>query len=445
MDMKIPGTHLLFAIILAILLPRAGLAQPAATVRFNQDVRPILASNCFACHGLDANKREADLRLDEPDSAYAVAIKPGDPDGSEFWLRVTAEDEDLRMPPPSSHKQLTDAQKRFCAAGSSRARRTRSTGRSNRRWGMLRPPCVVRPGLRNAVDRFILARLESEGLQPRPEADKETLIRRVAFAATGLPPTLAAVDAFLKDDSPDAYERMVDGYLASPHFGEEMARHWLDVARYADTHGLHLDNERHMWAYRDWVVRAFNDNLPFDQFTLWQIAGDLLPSPTLDQLAATGFNRCNVTTSEGGAIDQEFLYRYAVDRAGTMIQAWMGLTGGCAVCHDHKYDPLTMREFYSLYAFFYSAADPAMDGNVNNTGPFLRLPKPGQQEALDAATAREAQLHEQLEQLVRAALYRPGPVAALGARRVPRRVVRRFLSLGDQCAQHIAKCIRVGC
>lgn len=362
----------------------------APTLSFNRDIRPILSENCFACHGFDGKKREADLRLDTAEGASAdlggyQAIVPGDPAKSEAWTRILSEDPDEVMPPPKSHKTLTEAQKNTL-------RRWIEEGAAYEgHWALETPVKPAVPESADApVDAFLAARLAENKLTFQPEADRSTQIRRVAFTLTGLPPTQAEVDAFEKDASPQAYEAMVDRYLQSPRFGEEMARHWLDVARYGDTHGLHLDNERHMWAYRDWVVRAFNENLPYDQFTTWQLAGDLLPGATTDQLVATGFIRCNVTTSEGGAIDEEYRHLYAIDRAATVTTAWLGLTGGCAQCHDHKYDPLSAKDFYSIYAFFYSSADPAMDGNIAKTAPILELPAPGQAEALAAAKKEES-------------------------------------------------------
>lgn len=376
---------------------------PAAApdkIEFNKHVRPILSDNCFACHGFDAKKRKADLRLDEAAGAMAArdkgaGIVPGDLAKSLVWKHVNSTDPEEVMPPPSSKKTLSPEQKDIL-------RRWIEQGAPyQKHWAfeaVSKPnPPEVGEWAKNEVDHFILARLKAEGLAPQPEASKETLIRRVAFTLTGLPPSIAEVEQFLADTSAGAYEAMVERYLQSRHYGEEMARHWLDVARYADTHGLHLDNERHMWLYRDWVIKAFNQNLPFDQFTTWQLAGDLLPNPSNDQLVATGYNRCNVTTAEGGAINEEWLYRYAVDRTSNMTQTWLGLTGGCAVCHDHKFDPLSAKEFYSLYAFFYSAADPGMDGNVNDTKPFLRVPSPELESALKAAKEAESTAEQVLD------------------------------------------------
>ncbi len=377
--------------ILFLLVASSSLA--AGKLSFNRDIRPILSENCFACHGFDSKKREAELRLDTPEGAYtakdgAFPIKPGDLAKSEVWQRIITSDVDDLMPPPNSHKKLTQKQKDtlklWIEQGASYEKHW--AFELPRRGALQAPSAVENRRSLPEIDAFLADRQAKDKLTFADEADRETLIRRVSFTLTGLPPTLAEVDAFLKGQS---YEAMVDQYMKSPRFGEEMARHWLDVARYADTHGLHLDNERSTWAYRDWVVKAFNENLPFDQFTVWQIAGDQLPNATPDQITATGFSRCNVTTSEGGAIDEEYRHLYAVDRAATLTTAWLGLTGGCAQCHDHKYDPLTTAEFYSLYAYFYSGADPAMDKNISATEPFLRLPTPEQQKALDAAIAAE--------------------------------------------------------
>jgi hypothetical protein len=377
-------------------------------ISYNRDIRPILADKCFACHGFDEKKREAGLRLDTFEGASFErdgkrAIVPGDPKASLLWDRVHATDPDIKMPPPESHKELTAAEIELLG------RWIKEGAQYQKHWAF--EPLVDHPlppqasGGKNQIDAFIGKRLESEGWKLAEPASKPTLIRRVAFTLTGLPPTIEEVDAYLSDDSADAYEKMVDRYLQSNRYGEEMARHWLDIARYADTHGLHLDNERQMWAYRDWVVRSFNRNLPFDQFTIEQLAGDLLEKPTIDQLIATGFNRCNVTTSEGGSIDSEFYYRYAVDRTSTMASTWMALTAGCAVCHDHKFDPIPTKEFYSMYAFFNASADPAMDGNALLTNPVLKLETDDEKAKLAQYDQRIAAAQAKLNELVSKLVY----------------------------------------
>ena len=373
-------------------------------ISFTRDIRPILADKCFHCHGPDAPTRKGNLRLDTAEGLFqgkTPAVVPGKASESPLVARVLSTDESEMMPPPESKRTLTPQQKetlrRWVEEGAKYQTHWAFEPISNRA-----APAIERA---NPVDRFVDSRLNDAKLPVQPEADRETLIRRVAFTLTGLPPVPKEIDQFLNDCEPGAYERMVDRYLASPRYGEEMAKHWLDVARYADTHGLHLDNERQMWAYRDWVVRAFNENLPFDQFTIWQVAGDLLPNATRDQIVATGFNRCNVTSSEGGSINEELLYRYAVERTTAVAQAWLGLTAGCAVCHDHKYDPISTKEFYSLYAFFNSAADPAMDGNTNVTAPFMKLPDQMQITAANSAAKVERDAREWIESVTTSMSY----------------------------------------
>ena len=251
--------------------------------------------------------------------------------------------------------------------------------------------------MRNPIDRFILAALERRGLKPAPEADRRTLARRLSLDLTGLPPLPEDVEAFVNDKAPDAYERLVDRYMASDHWGEHRGRYWLDAARYADTHGIHFDNYRENWAYRDWVIDAFNHNVPFDVFTTEQLAGDLLPNRTIAQQIASGFNRCNITTNEGGAINEEYLVLYTRDRTETASQIWLGMTTGCAVCHDHKFDPLSQREFYELAAFFNNTTQNAMDGNIKDTPPTLMVPRPEDRPRWDALAKEIAAVKPQVE------------------------------------------------
>ena len=393
-------TNLYYQGVLAVfLLATAGFtraATPPAGLEYNRDVRPILSENCFACHGPDSAARKAKLRLDHFEFATAPradsrpAVVPGKPADSELVNRILTANEDDLMPPAKTHKVLTPAQKellkRWVAEGA----------KYQPHWSLIAPTRPVPPKVRNAkwvrnpIDNFILARLETEKLKPAPEADRRTLARRLSLDLTGLPPAPAEVDAFVNDKSPDAYEKLVDQFLASPRWGEHRGRYWLDLARYGDTHGIHNDNFREIWSYREWVIKALNRNLPFDQFTIEQLAGDLLPNATLEQQIASGFNRCNITTSEGGAIDEEYLVLYARDRTETTAQVWLGTTAGCATCHDHKYDPLSQKEFYSLSAFFNNTTQKAMDGNVRDTPPVVVVPAAADRERWNALAADKA-------------------------------------------------------
>ena len=367
------------------LLVLAPLPQEAG-VDFARDVRPILTQHCYACHGPDEAAREGDLRLDVEADARASGALEG-----ELVHRVTlAADHPDRMPPAELGEPLSAEQAAALAAW------VEAGAPWDGHWSFETPerpelPEVSDPAwVRNPVDAFVLARLDAEGLAPESEADRRTLARRLALDLTGLPPTPEEVEAFVQDPRPDAYERLVERWLGSEAWGEHRARAWLDVARYADTHGIHFDNYRDIWPYRDWVIDAFTQDVPWDTFSIEQLAGDLLPEPSVPQRVATGYLRCNITTNEGGLIDEEYKVLYARDRTESFGQAWLGLTVGCAVCHDHKYDPLTQREFYSLSAYFDNTRVPIRDGNAQDPPPILRVTSPEQD-------ARLADLAEELE------------------------------------------------
>jgi hypothetical protein len=402
----------------AVLVARGGPPLPAKTeapaglaVDFTRQIRPILSEHCFACHGPDEGKRKAKLRLDTREGAFArlrggaSAFVPGKPAESEVFTRVTADDPAHVMPPAKTGRRLTGEQAALL-------RRWIEQGANwSEHWAFVPPRRPPLPAVKDAawprtpVDAFILARLEREGLRPSPEADRVTLLRRVTLDLTGLPPTPAEVDAFLADGSPGAYERAVDRLLASPRYGEHMARQWLDLARYGDTHGLHLDNYREMWPYRDWVIRVFNANVSYDRFLVEQLAGDLLPNPTLDQLVATGFNRCHVTTSEGGSIDEEVYVRNVVDQVDTNGTVLLGLTTGCARCHDHKFDPISQKDYYGLFAFFNSLDGSPLDGNAARPGPVVRVATAEQAAALAKAEERVAAARRRIAEAVAAVKY----------------------------------------
>ena len=358
--------------------PKAPVAK-GPKVDFARQIRSVLSDNCFSCHGPDKGSRASGLRLDLKEDAFAArpngkVIVPGKPEESLIYQRLTSTVKAKKMPPAYSHKEVTPQQietvKRWIEQGAE----------WKEHWAFQVPVKAAQPVTRsvwgrNAIDKFVLARLEAQGLKPAPEADRRTLARRVALDVTGLPPHPDDVAAFVADKSANAYEQLVDKYLATPQWGEHRGRYWLDAARYADTHGLHIDNYREMWPYRDWVIKAFNKNMAFDQFTLEQLAGDMLPGATLDQQIASGFHRCNVTTNEGGVIPEEVAAIYAKDRVDTTGTVFLGLTIGCATCHDHKFDPISAKDFYSMAAFYRNTQQNPLDGYIPDTPPIIVVPR----------------------------------------------------------------------
>ena len=366
---------------------------PTKPVDFNREIRPILSDNCFKCHGPDEKMRMAKMRLDETEGLFVdrggyKIIVPGNAAQSKIYQKISSTNAAFRMPPVYSGKTLTEKQietiKQWIDQGA----------KWETQWSFVapkRPPAPEvkdKAWVRNPIDGFVLARLEAEGLKPNEQADKATLLRRVSFDLTGLPPTPAEVDSFVADKSPNAYEKRVDQLLASPHYGERMAMEWLDLARYSDTHGYHIDSLREMWPWRDWVIKAYNRNMPYDQFTIEQLAGDLLPNATVDDKIASGFNRNNMINFEGGAVPQEYHAEYIIDRASTTGTVWLGLTVGCARCHDHKFDPIRQKDFYQLVAYFNNVPERGLDGFLGNADPVLPLPTKAQEQQLDALNGR---------------------------------------------------------
>jgi mono/diheme cytochrome c family protein len=351
-------------------------------VSFNFHIRPILSDNCFACHGPDANKREAGLRLDIAEEAYKALKEtpgahgwvPGKPKESEAYRRIISDDPSVQMPPPESNLALTDREIKLIEKWISQG------AEYEKHWAFVPPTAAELPEVNdeewpiNEVDFFILAKQEEAGLEHNAEADKESLLKRASLDLTGLPPTLEMMDAFLADNSSDSYEKAVDRLLASPAYGEKMAVYWMDIARFADSHGFQDDSYRSQWPWRDWVIHAFNENMPYDQFITWQLAGDLIPNATKEQLLATGFNRNHKITEEGGVVDEEYRVMYVTDRTNTVGKSLMGITMECAGCHDHKYDPISQKEYYSFYSFFNNIKEKGIESTVGGPETYAKRP-----------------------------------------------------------------------
>ena len=401
------------AIVLPTMIGSYGFAEER--VEFNRDIRPILSDKCFPCHGPNEGDRKTNLRFDITDDlegpfaarSGSQAIKPGDLEGSPLWYRLTTDDPDEVMPPAESHKKPLTVQQRDLF------RRWILQGAEyDDFWAFVTPKTQIPSDVRNRAwstqrtDRFVMARLETEGLTPQLRADKRTLIRRVAFDLTGLPPTRDEIHEFLRDEAEQAWENLVDRLMERPEYGEHMAKYWLDLVRFSDTNGIHHDHYREMTPYRDWVIRSFNDNLNFDKFIRWQIAGDLHKLPTSDQQIASGFNRLHLVIDVGTALPEESFTRNVIDRVTAVGTAFMGLTVGCGVCHDHKYDPFTQKDFYQLYAFFNNIdADPetpsrnTSDHKQGLHAPFLRLPSPAQRRSLDLIEVEIADATSRIDEL----------------------------------------------
>ncbi len=373
-------------------------------VDFNYHIKPILSDRCFACHGPDENKIEGGLRLDIEEKALAElesgshAIVPGKLGKSALYHRIISEDAEEMMPPPESNLKLTDHEKALLI------RWIEQGAEYKPHWSFIPPKKPEIPEVKNTarinnpIDNFVLAKLEPSELQPSPPADKERLLRRVTFDLTGLPPTLEEIDAFLADNTPNAYEKAVDRLLDTPAYAERMALDWMDLSRYADSHGYHADGYRLMWPWRDWVIQAFKENMPYDQFVTWQIAGDMLPEPTREQKLATAFHRNHPMTAEGGIVDEEYRLKYVFDRANTTATAFLGLTLECAQCHDHKYDPISQKEYYQFTAFFNNIKEVGMTGDDGNAGPTLLLTSEETEEKVRYIREKIADHQQKLQQ-----------------------------------------------
>ena len=377
---------------LALCLLAAGTAAAGDAPNFNRDVRPILSENCFLCHGQDPEHRGADLRLDIREQAIAMrdghaAIVPGDPENSEIMRRILATDPADIMPPPEAHlaaipQQHIDTLRRWIEAGAE----------YQPHWAFVSPEKSDLPAGANPVDHFVNQRLAEEHLEPNPAADPETLVRRLYLDLTGLPPAPQDITAYLEDQAPDRWERLIDRLMESPHFAERLALPWLDGARYSDTHGYSIDDHRDMWAWRDWVIHAFQQNQPYDQFVLEQIAGDLIPDATPDQIAATGFLRNSMNTHEGGTIAEEYRVNYTLDKVDAVSTSILGLTMKCAQCHDHKYDPISQKEFFQMYAFFNTSSEPGKGATNASTPPVMDYHSPLGDGGMEQLRTRIAEL-----------------------------------------------------